>query len=443
MPGKTAQLLSPENYIRKKARNLPIYECLVNKDWKESGFANLIVARSHTTGNITACMYLVDLYCLGVKETHYVFNMPKAEYKERLVENSDDFYMPVSYELAHNIIFAAIEFAENFDFKPDKSFSSTTKFLLEEDTDEVELIEIECGKNGKPFFISSPDDDKAKIKRIVAQLEKTAGPGNYLFIDCEQEELAESNFQEKRKLFLDLYARNEDLDDDEFEQYVVLIDDILQKIIDPVEVDKISEEYLNDFDLELTNGNLTAEMLGLPGQTPEDKIEEFSKLFIELYSEVSENPDYAMELLEKFGKAAGEIPAVRFLELVILKDTSGEFQEKLADYLAQYPQYPFLRIMNFSHSIIAEETDFEQKLTDFTMRSIFAGRTEIHNIEAFNYISALLLGVYISGNFDRLQTLYEAYMNLEFSDLEFEMLDNLIFMMKANAINSLFSLEEN
>jgi len=34
--GKVIPMLSPENYIKTKARSLPIYECIVNADWEES-----------------------------------------------------------------------------------------------------------------------------------------------------------------------------------------------------------------------------------------------------------------------------------------------------------------------------------------------------------------------------------------------------------------------
>jgi hypothetical protein len=82
--GKAVQMLSSENYIRKKARTLPILECWINKDWEESGVANIIITRSHTNGNITACYYYVDLYCLGIKDSYHQFNIPQFELQERL-----------------------------------------------------------------------------------------------------------------------------------------------------------------------------------------------------------------------------------------------------------------------------------------------------------------------------------------------------------------------
>lgn len=59
------QKLSPENYIRQKARSLPIYECWITSNWKNSGLASICISRIHSNGNLTLGMYLVDLYCLG------------------------------------------------------------------------------------------------------------------------------------------------------------------------------------------------------------------------------------------------------------------------------------------------------------------------------------------------------------------------------------------
>lgn len=182
--GKVIQMLSPENYIRQKARTLPIYECRINTDWQKSGIANITVARIHSNGNITFGLYLVDLKCLGVKDSFYHFNISKIQYGELLekFENRLDTEI-VSYTLVHNIVFAALEFAEEYGFKPHRDFTSITRFILEEDTDDVELIGIECGVDGKPMYVKGPFETVAQANTIIARLEKTAGPGNYEFIN--------------------------------------------------------------------------------------------------------------------------------------------------------------------------------------------------------------------------------------------------------------------
>lgn len=79
--------------------------------------AHVVVARRHTNGNITVCFYLVDLMCLGVKDTFYMFNVPLFEYKEKIEMIGDGLdVVPISYELAHNIVYADLEFAEEYGF---------------------------------------------------------------------------------------------------------------------------------------------------------------------------------------------------------------------------------------------------------------------------------------------------------------------------------------
>ena len=44
--------------------------------------ANIIIARKHSNDNLTFGIYLVDLLCLGVKDSFYGFNIPEQEYRE-------------------------------------------------------------------------------------------------------------------------------------------------------------------------------------------------------------------------------------------------------------------------------------------------------------------------------------------------------------------------
>lgn len=191
--GKVIQMLSPENYIRQKARTLPVHECLINSGWKESGLANITVTRRHTNNNFTVGLYLVDLNCLGIKDTHYFFNISPLEYKNFIDNTNEGINVgKAGYALVHNIIFASLEYAEEYGFKPHKDFA-LTKYILEEDTEDIELIDIECGENGRPLYVRSPNDSEWQAKSIIDQLQRTAGPGNYNFIDTLDEGFDDEN----------------------------------------------------------------------------------------------------------------------------------------------------------------------------------------------------------------------------------------------------------
>ncbi|MDR0394367.1 MAG: DUF1186 family protein [Tannerella sp.] len=179
------QLLSPEKYIKTRARMLPIGECLIRREWQKYGMTDVIVPRIHQSGNTTIGVYLLDIFCLGVKDTMYMFNLEPHEYEDFLSTMfSDGDYDVVTYEEVHNIIYGAIEYAEELGFKPEKTFA-ITKYILEEDTEDIPLIEYEFGKDGKPFLITK---SRFEYNKYFPTLEKNVGSGNFDFLILDEEE---------------------------------------------------------------------------------------------------------------------------------------------------------------------------------------------------------------------------------------------------------------
>ncbi|HKK81943.1 MAG TPA: plasmid pRiA4b ORF-3 family protein [Prolixibacteraceae bacterium] len=232
--GKVVQMLSPKNYIRQKARTLPVYECKVNSNWADAGLANLSIARKHSNGNLTIGLYMVDLKCLGVKDAHYHFNISEYKYREILEKFESHMQIEsITYELAHNIVYAAFEYAEELGFAPHRDFTSVARYILEEDTDDVELIDIECGSDGKPLYVRGEEDTDEQARAIIAHLEKTAGPGNFDFIDIVRDEQADF------------------IDDDEQHSFENHWED------EPCNEDEMYESFNPDFDEETVKNSQT------------------------------------------------------------------------------------------------------------------------------------------------------------------------------------------
>lgn len=183
--------ISPKKYIETKARNLPVHKCLITKSWEADSMASIIVMRRHVTGNVTLGYYLIDLLCLGVKDTFYQFNVSEEEAEERFGAILD-IMEEIEYNLAHNIIYAAHDFAMEFDINPHKDFN-LTKYILAEDDDDIPLIDIHTGdKDGKPHLMINPE---GQGKWALQKLIENAGEGNYYyttaadyFYDEEEEE---------------------------------------------------------------------------------------------------------------------------------------------------------------------------------------------------------------------------------------------------------------
>jgi len=180
--------LSPKSYIKKKARKLPVDKCIINDDWKDSGMATIVVARKMPSGNFIIGSYIVDILCLGLKNTHHWFNFSLSDFEEGILElfqNQMGLNMiDCEPTLAYNIIYGAIEFAEDIGFEPEKDFA-ISEYILD-NVEDIEFLDIEFGKEGKPVYAAGPHDNVAKILRT---LEKNVGDGNFEYIDGIPEHL--------------------------------------------------------------------------------------------------------------------------------------------------------------------------------------------------------------------------------------------------------------
>jgi hypothetical protein len=406
--GKMIQMLNPENYIRQKAKGLPICECLISSDWEESRFANIIIARQHSNGNITACVYLADLMCLGIKDSLFIFNTPMSGYNEMVdLFKGDQPVVPTSYALVHNVIYAAVEYAEEWGFKPHKVFTSVTRFMLEDDTDYVELIDIECGRNGKPCFVKGDEDSDSDVKRILAQLERTAGKGNYDFIideeDVYDDEFSDMTFDQKHEEFLEFNSRFDLLNEDEKDRLFNLAESLVADMIDGDRFDEAYDEIIDEIEFDIDDDTIPDEMLGLElGSTVSVDVKQ-------LFIEVLEKRDDLIEmkkLFAKFKKIENVKAASDYLELIILDaDKAEKFDEKIADVAAKYPNYALIQLEYIKHRLIKSFEQGETISVTHRLASVFPGRTSIHPWEYFCYLNMLIFFIIGEEDFEKLQAL--------------------------------------
>ena len=410
--GKVIQMLSPENYIRKKARSLPIYECWLNTEWEDSQMVQVVMARKHTNGNITVCFYLVDLLCLGVKDTHYMFNITETNYREQIFNILQELKIELcDYTLIHNIIFAGIEFAEEYGFKPHKDFTSVTQFMLEEDTEDIELIEIECGENGNPVYVRGLFDNDATVNKILKQLEHTAGKGNFDFVDDTddddeldedwEDEVFEDNLDfenkydslkisEKLILFKNQLQNLEKLNEKEKIDFGDLLESIINNYLNQEKADAIYDTYweiLENIEItdEIPDEMIASNQLSLI-ENPELKLQ-----FSDLYNLMLDYSPKAKTELKSLLKSYPDNPAIRFLELSILRmESSRKYPTKVDEYARKYPHYPLIKLLVEIKNIVINDA-FDNNLSIETiLENFFPNRKSLHRIEIYHILLLLL-----------------------------------------------------
>jgi len=168
---------SPQTIIE-RARTYPILECWISADWQgDMGLVQIVVARQQPDGDICFATYLVDKLCLGVKDTFANAGFSSSRYEREVLKKASRLTKMVKcpVELAHQMVYGSIDFAARFGFKPQEDFA-LSQYLLTPRGELDEPYQLTFGRNGKPFFVSGPYDN---VDRILKQLEKTAGPGNF------------------------------------------------------------------------------------------------------------------------------------------------------------------------------------------------------------------------------------------------------------------------
>jgi len=173
--GPTTEL----RYIR-QARNYPIEGCWIRRDWEATGLAVIVLARRQPNGNLAFASYLVDYYCLGLKDTACYANIPPRQFQQDYLSRFFPDVPPrdISPALAHELIHGSVEYAAQFGFQPHRDFKHS-KSLLDPPDLHPRSGKVKFGKEGKPFFVAGPHDNVAAITR---QLSRSAGEGNYHFL---------------------------------------------------------------------------------------------------------------------------------------------------------------------------------------------------------------------------------------------------------------------
>ena len=85
-------------------------------------------------------------------------------------------YREITLEQAQAIIFGAVEYAQKLGLKLHWDWSKAKDHLGQPSEN---LLAIEFGRKGKPFYVSGPYDNPDKI---VAKLRETVGEGNFDYL---------------------------------------------------------------------------------------------------------------------------------------------------------------------------------------------------------------------------------------------------------------------
>lgn len=180
------------------------HEAYIEKNWERLGLAQLLVARIQDDGDTDFAMFLVDLFCLGVKDAYFEAGVAESALREFVEERlPGDCRERIHPACAKKMIERAVDYAQSLGFAPHRDFRKGRKVLSGLDS-ALCPRDFACGREGRPCYIRGPDDSDERVNRVLAILEARCGADGFDYEDPADD--AEEDFlavREELMAFLD------------------------------------------------------------------------------------------------------------------------------------------------------------------------------------------------------------------------------------------------
>lgn len=143
----------------------------------DEGLIGVSVARPAPGSQLRLYHYLVDTYCLGVKNTIGPLRLAAERLEptlEQLFSSHRGGYREIPAALAADLVYGAVEYARSLGFEPakDSDYPATADHL----GPWTGPSPIEFGRAGRPYFINGPSDE---VDQVIATLDRTVGRAGY------------------------------------------------------------------------------------------------------------------------------------------------------------------------------------------------------------------------------------------------------------------------
>jgi hypothetical protein len=148
------------------------------------------VSRFKADGRVEVGFFLLDVFCLGVKDADFCQFHSIADYQEDFVDRlfPDGNSLRMTPEAARKLIKDAISYARGLGFSPSADYKKASRVFGGTTTADC-AEQFVFGKDGKPLYIQGPSDSPARVERILHALEARCGEGGHHYI------VASNNFE--------------------------------------------------------------------------------------------------------------------------------------------------------------------------------------------------------------------------------------------------------
>jgi hypothetical protein len=164
------------------ATKYPILHCWIGDDIERQGIGWVVLSREFPNGQVAVASFLVDSYCLGVKDVHAEI-LGRFSYDAKYVRkmSADMPSHAATPADARKLLEDAVAYARSLGLASHPDYPKVMHLFGDVSAADSQATFV-FGKDGKPFFVSGPNDTPERSRQIVAILNNTCGPGRFEYL---------------------------------------------------------------------------------------------------------------------------------------------------------------------------------------------------------------------------------------------------------------------
>jgi hypothetical protein len=157
-----------------RAATWPVVEAQVGASIWDQGIGHVAIARQASEGQLVFGIFLVDVYCLGVKNAYWREGT-RQDFQGMIEQmNASQKMRAIAPACLVKIVKGAVDYARSFGFTPHPDYRHAS-ILLEGIDPSTCPEEFTYGRDGKPFYMRGPNESVTEAKAITLRVQEAGG----------------------------------------------------------------------------------------------------------------------------------------------------------------------------------------------------------------------------------------------------------------------------
>ena len=144
----------------RRAAQMPIQHCLLAESLFEMGMGTLVLARGPTPQTVTLSAFLIDVFCLGIKDV-MVRSVGAEEFAMYIgAMEAHASMVPVEPSYARKLLGDVAAWAQSLGFPPHRDFAVAERMFGDVSAAACD-VEFRFGRDGKPTYMPGPTESSS------------------------------------------------------------------------------------------------------------------------------------------------------------------------------------------------------------------------------------------------------------------------------------------